>query len=232
MARLGQVGVAYPYYFNVHRGGAPRLGLVLANFDISVIGASAGLFVPSSLSEIGNGRYLFTITAGFSTAEGAGQYHANIEIILAPVVLGGAPIEYFAESIDTLARRSEYTAARAANLDEITAARLAELDAANIPLDLATILAAIGALNDPTVAAIVAGVWSEALPGAFTPGQAGAILASIVSAIRGADDRDLSELAGAGWLAGTDTLEAIRDAIDGIGGSGVRGHAVNPGVAP
>ena len=171
MARIGQVGVAYRYYFNVHRGGAPRTGLVLANFDISVRNPQNTFSdVPAALTEVGNGRYFFDVLAAFSTTHGAGQYHANIEVILAPFSLGGGPIEFYAESIDTVARRSEYTAARAgfldeldapnipadvdtllarltvaraANLDEITAVRLAELDAANLPADIDSIIVGI-----------------------------------------------------------------------------------------
>lgn len=127
--------------------------------------------------------------------------------------------------------------ANARVISEITAVRLAELDAANLPTDIASILATGGAGPWTTgagasPAVVAAAVWSELLPGVFPGGSAGVILAGIVAALAGVDGRDLSELAGAGWAAGTDTLEEIRDAIDAIGGSGIKGHAVDPTAAP
>jgi hypothetical protein len=59
-----------------------------------------------------------------------------------------------------------------------------------------------------------------------------AAVAASEAAIRGADGRDLSELAGAGWSAATDTLEEIRNAIDGLTTPTVVGSAVDPTVAP
>ena len=305
--RLAQVGVAYRYYFNVHRGGAPRTGLVLANFDISVRNPQNTFSdVPAALTEVGNGRYFFDVLAAFSTTHGPGQYHANIEIILAPFALGGASIEFFDESIDTLARRSEYTAARAAFLDAAISSRAtqaqilsdatpfpgANIDAAistratqaqilsdatpfpgaNIDATISSratvtaILAAALASGDSvdvalsrldnidadaataaagvaTILAAIASVLATGGPGPWTTGAgvsdwsaaereqfrlALGINGTKTAAIGG----QLQDMQGAGFLTATDSLEAIRDAIDLLLSAQPVGHAVDPTVLP
>ena len=282
MARLAQVGVAYRYYFNVHRGGAPRTGLVLGDFDISVRNPqNTASDVPAALTEVGNGRYFWDVLAAFSTTHLAGQYQANIEITTAPFALGGAPIEFFAESIDTLARRSEYTAARAAFLDAaissratqaqilsdatpfpganidatissratvtaILAAALASGDSVDVALsrlDNIDADAATAAAGVATILAAIAGVLSTGGPGPWTTGagvsdwsvaereqfrSALGINGTKTAAIGG----QLQDMQGAGFLTATDSLEAIRDAIDLLLSAQPVGHAVDPTVLP
>jgi len=88
-----------------------------------------------------------------------------------------------------------YTAARAPNLDNLDAAVSTRATPAQVKTQ------ADQALVD------------------YDPPTA-AELNTVEDNIRGADNRDLSELAGAGFNAATDTLEEIRDAVDGIAVSG------------
>lgn len=93
----------------------------------------------------------------------------------------------------------------------------------------AATLAAIVALEDLSQAQVQAAATAALDAQGYSPGRAGnldnldvavstrATPAQITAAsadVKGGDDRDLSELAGVGWAPATDTLEAIRGAID------------------
>ena len=108
----------------------------------------------------------------------AANLPADIDTLLVrlPAVLSAARIG-FLDNINQ-AGLLQVTAARAALLDQITALRLAELDAGNIPTDLANIIAYVDLIDDAVngLAAIKAEV--EGLAGAAMRGTDGAALAA------------------------------------------------------
>jgi len=99
----------------------------------------------------------------------------------------------------------QITAARAALLDQITAIRLAELDAANIPADIDAIKAVTDALPD-------GGALTTIQADLDNPAQYKADVAAL------ALEATLTAIKGAGWT--TETLKAIKDAIDAIPAGG------------
>jgi hypothetical protein len=78
-------------------------------------------------------------------------------------------------------------------------------------------------LTAPAVAGIADGVWDESLAGHVVAGSAGATLGRVDepittarTTIQGSGGRNLTELAGSGFVALTDSLEQIRDAVAAV----------------
>ena len=73
-----------------------------------------------------------------------------------------------------------------------TAARSALID--NLDATISSVIAAISALNDPSVAAIADAVWDEAIAGHLAPGSTGEALDNAK------DAADADAIADAGWI--------------------------------
>lgn len=115
--------------------------------DVAVLQAAPLTAINTQL-EVTSGHGAGAWTTGVS---GLTAQQVRDAMKLAPT--GGAPavgsVDEHLDDIlaDTIALETRLTALRAANLDELTAVRMAELDAANLPADIDTLLSRLTALR-------------------------------------------------------------------------------------
>lgn len=229
----GKVGVAYRFWLGASLGsGLLASGIASGDFTVTVRnpGDSVTMAAPT-VTEVGaTGLYRFDILAAFSTTNGVGQYGVHVEVDSTSPRSRGVitdAIDFFVNDVDddvqvgginTNVITAAAIATDAIGSDELAATAIAEIADGVWDED---IVAAHGAAD---AAGLLLRVLGDAISDRANNATLNALLGVADSAgsdlegnVRGADDRDLSELAGAGWVAGTDTLEEIRDAITTAG---------------
>lgn len=102
-----RTNVAFPYTFGAKTGsGAPRLGLVTANFTITVRNPqNTATMAAPTVAEIGGGQYRFVIAASFTNTHGAGAYGVTVNLTLAPTDLITDIVTFTVDDSDTLSTR-------------------------------------------------------------------------------------------------------------------------------
>ncbi len=168
-ARFSRTDEARRVYFRVERNGRLVTGIASIDFSVNVRNPADTLTMPiPSVTESGKpGVYYFDMNTGFMGTHGVGAYGGAIEVdSTSPFARTTVQVEVNVtqEDIDTIADGSAGT-----------------FDRSNDTLE--DIRDAVAAGSAPSVAAIVAGVWGEPLPGAFGAGTAGAILGTNLDAL-------------------------------------------------
>ena len=208
----GTVGTDFRYYFSLQLGnGSARTGAA-ASVTARVRNPGNTATDLPAVTEVGFGQYFIDIASAFTTIHGVGQYGVLLEVTT-------APRDTFSESVTF----DSVTPSSIPGLvwDELTAAHVlagsfgllvgTNLDApvSGVPAATDAVLSAAHGAGSwlsaipPSVAAIVAGVWSEPLPGAFGGGSAGFNLDATITGVPAAVDLVLSAAHGAGSWEGS-----------------------------
>ncbi len=100
---IGKVNEKFRFFFSAKtKTGAPRTGLVTANFSINIRNPqnTATLAAPT-VTEVGvTAQYFFDIPASFTALHGPGQYGGQVAVILNPTDLFNEPIDFFLKSLN------------------------------------------------------------------------------------------------------------------------------------
>lgn len=105
---IGKVNVAFRYFFSVRLGtGLPATGVAPGDFTVTVRNPqNTATMAAPTVVEVGGGLYYFDISATFSNTHGAGQYGVTIAVdSTTPRVrdTGGQTVDFYAQDIDDLA---------------------------------------------------------------------------------------------------------------------------------
>lgn len=201
---LGKVGADRRVSFGLRRGnGAPATGVTLANVSVIIRNDNNANTNDASASvvEDGLGDYFFVVPNAFTTANAAGRYYGNVTINdTAPVLRDVIPFEvqFFDVDLDDLAIPGS---AMDLVTDAVDADAVATTGADEIAVRFLLAALASGDSVDDALSRLdnVDVSVTTTIP---------ANIATAESNIRGGDSRDLTNLAGAGWVAADNLVQA------------------------
>jgi hypothetical protein len=222
---VGKVGEDYVVTFGVRLGtGAPRTGLVPANFvvDISDPDDSAQTTAAVAEATSANGQYRFSIPAAFTTANGVGQYGWLARVVLAPLDMIAGEVTFEANDRDDLAASigalndlSIADVQTALTNQGYTAARALLLD--NLDATISSIASAIAALNDLSIADVQTAMTNQGYTAAraILLDNLDATISSIAAAIAALNDISITDVQTALTNQGYTTVRAaLLDNLD------------------